>query len=302
MGGGVYSDIYTQISIEPGSYSEVVDGVKKTLESNVTVTGNRGDLGAGIAVEVDMGLSGGAELSGNQNGDDIRIGKGLRIVCGALTYKKPVGVSFFEFYYPNTELITSGFGANNKGRPEQYFFCPDPAVKVNATSAENGAVKLNLNMEKTVVEVFEKGNLTKTEEFDSPEEAWTAAKNYCKKNYFELLYEVNDRTNRAGAHDFYPKYQTKRSDFDDWYDAIVDTVEGDEQNKGKYTHNSMWFRGAFWVGEAILHEDYKVRITLGSDWKVYGSQTIDWFTDPTFIEPSSIPARRCFAIMWFFLI
>lgn len=279
-GGGVYSGGDASLTVEPGSYSEVVDGVKKTLESGVTVTNNLAASGCGIYCGSDLPLSGAAEINGNDHNDDIRLENGKKLICGALTYKKAIGVAVEGLEASGAYMLTSGFGANNTGLPEKYFFCPDKSVKLNVTAAQNGEIRLNKNMQKTTVEVTENGKLTKIEEFDSPAQAWDAAKSYCKKNYFELLYEYNDRSNRAGQ-DFYPKYQTKRGDFDDWYEDVVGGIEDDETNKGKKRHYDLFYRGALWIGEGILREKHNVKITLGSDWDVYGSQTIDWFTDIT---------------------
>ena len=297
FGGGVSSAIYTKITIEPGSYNEVVDGVKKTLESGVTITKNRGTYGAGISSEVDLALSGAAELSGNENGDDLRVGKGLRIVCGALTYKTPFGVSFFEFYAPNTEVITTGWGANNTGRPDQYFFCPDRSVKMNATAAQNGEIKLNLDMKKTVVEVFEKGILTKTEEFDSPADALRKAASYATPCWYSfndpqmrefsetfsladlepsdslterLLPAKQEAKAKIKGYEMYTQY------FDDWYKAILNrgqTIDIYGDIAGRYsvlkgmTDAQKYAASGYGHWDGSLQDDCQVKVTFGANLK-----------------------------------
>ena len=280
FGGGVYSAIYCEFTIRSGSYTEVVDGVKKTLESNVTVTDNQAAFGCGIYSGCGLALSGAAAINGNDHNDDLRMESGLKITCGALTYTTPIGVSIEGLEASKAYTFTSGFGANNTGLPEKYFFCPDRSVTMNLTSAQNGELKLNKEMQKTVVEVYENGRLTKIEEFDSPADAWTAAKKNCKKNKIDFSHPESQLSNK-GAESLYPKYQTKNSDFEDWFDYTISGIEDDENNVGKKRHHDEFFTGSLELSDATLQDTYRVKITLGSDWVFTGSQSVDRLCDVT---------------------
>ena len=279
FGGGVYSAIDSELTVRPGSYTEVVDGVKKTLESNVTVNKNRAACGAGIFSEADLALSGAAELSGNENDDDIRMDSGLKITCGALTYTTPIGVSVEGLEAAASYTFTSGFGANNKELAEKYFFCPDRSVTLKLTSAQNGEIRLNKDMQKTVVEFYEKGSLVKIEEYDSPADAWTAA-GKCEKNPVHFSFENAEKANGAGK-DWWPKYRTDSGQFKKWLDNVVEIIEDNENNVGKKRNHDGFYTGSLQMSDMTLLKDHTVKITLGSDWVFTGSQSIDRLCDVT---------------------
>lgn len=280
FGGGVFNDPDATITIVPGSYTEVVDGVKKTLESNVTVTDNQAAAGCGIYSGSDLSLSGAAEINGNDHNDDLRMESGLKITCGALTYTTPIGVSIEGLEASKAYTFTSGFGANNTGLPKKYFFCPDRAVTLNITSAQNGELRLNRGMKKTVVEVFEKGSLTKIEEFDSPAKAWTAAKKYCVKNPIHCSFESAEKANSAGK-DWWPKYRTDSGQFKKWRDNILDIMEQYETGEGLRHKPAPEIRASLEISEVTLLKDHTVKVTLGSDWVFTDSQSVDHLCDVT---------------------
>ena len=287
LGGGIFNHDGGTLIIETESYEDTVDGIQQMVTSNVTVTGNRADKGAGIYSDGGrFSLSGAPVLSGNDKNDDICLTKNGKISCGALDFKTPVGVTFSENDTLTEFVFTENYSANNPGKTGDLFFSPKDAVRMFQTAAENSELRL-VKTGKTVVEAYEKGKLVFIGEYDTPQKAWDASGSYRKKND----YYFNDATMRRYAADrarvFNPNYKTDPSQFNDWmYRYSGPGWYGTNvENKKEFFEDCDWItpqvQAEYWYWDGYLKDDYKVKITLGSDWSFTTRQIVDRFCDIT---------------------
>ena len=257
-GGGVYSAAGAKLAVRNGSYSKLENGKTVKAPTNVTVTENKASQGSGVYCAGELSIAGSAEFSGNQNNDDIYLADGVKIVLGALSYQKPAGLSTGSS--AKNTVVTEGFGANNTGKLEQYFFSSDTSAYMRLTSVENGEVELQKNPN-TIMEVYEKGKLINIIECDTPSTAWEQIAKYAKANPYYFL-DAQSRSNSSWASGRYPNWAT--SDFVDWYDTMQGQIG--LYDVETYLSKDPYVWAGYEIWEGYLKEDSQIKIILGSDW------------------------------------
>ena len=259
-GGGVYSAENATLELLDGSYNKLENGKTVKTPTSVTVTGNTADTGSGIYSGNAMSLSGGAELSGNLNGDDIYLADKVKITLGVLSFQKPAGLTTAG---SGNTVVTEGFGANNTGSLSRYFFSADTSAFIRLTVIENGEVVLQ-KKPNTFLEVYEQGNLTQIIECDTPSTAWSLVSKYAKPNEYYFK-DANSRISADKAYDQFPKWAA--GDFIGWYDTVQNQIEPVEMQLFPTSSSTDPFvQAGYGIWEGYLKEDSQVKIILGSDW------------------------------------
>ncbi len=169
-GGGVYSK--GSLVIKDGASVRKVGSKSYETKTVPVITGNKASAkGSGVYNAGNMHIEGEISLDGNTNNDDVYLTSGKTIDCGKMAQKKPFGISGAGTYH----FLTSGFTANNSGKPEDYFFSSVGGVRLQYVAVNSGELCLN-SIAKTTVEVFDNGKLTFSNTYQSPDDAWDALK------------------------------------------------------------------------------------------------------------------------------
>ena len=174
-GAGIYNSDGTLI-IKQGSYSVTELSQLKTYKTNVKITNNTATAnGSGIYSSSVLKIQDSPSISGNQNDDDIYLSYGKKItITGKLADIPKIGVKAEG----SDAVITSGYSSYQTEDPGSLFKSVTSGAVVRMTSASKGEVMLRTST-KTLLEVFsvrgvalKAANLTKREEFNTPQEAW----------------------------------------------------------------------------------------------------------------------------------
>ena len=236
IGAGVYNAKGGTLNVQGVKYEISKGAVKYQIYDNVKIKNNNPKvIGGGIASYGTLNIKDAPVIEDN-NDDDLYIPNTNKItIAGALTdergEKAHVGLKTDET--PQAQF-TQGFSANNPNNTVDDFFFGDGAFMLssNLFDGETEAVLKNAN--KTVVQVFKEGKLTKTEEFDKPQEAWDRAYNYAEASNG---YNTNEIGEKYG---FFKNGSLFYLD----YEGLIEAL-----NNYKF------------------NEICRVEITLGSDWE-----------------------------------
>lgn len=240
IGGGVFNAKGATLSIYEGKYEIAKGAIKYSIVDNLKMTDNNATESAcGIYNEGTLNLKGAPVIKDN-NDSDLYLAKGVKInVNGSLVGQMGAKA---EVYYKSAEdnvVITNGFGANNKYKTVDTYFKADSGKLIRGNEASGNLEAMLKDGKKTLVQVFMAGQLTKTEEYDSPQTAWDKALSYATErdntDFVSELYE-------AMGLDPNNPYTFDIEDYD-----MAELVEFLEEMKNA--------------------EMCRVEITLGSDWE-----------------------------------
>ena len=177
-GGGIYNSTGCTVTVQEGSYIKTVGNLSKTIVDNVKITENTAaDFGCGIFNAGEFYISGSPTFSGNEsNGSPVDIycaaGKHLTL-NGKLSLSEKVTL---QGCGEDPEIIRN-YNKYNTASPKDLFRA---AVKGESLIlGTSGEIRIK-NTSDTIVQVYSKNKLVKSETYEDPGTAWDAAVKYAE--------------------------------------------------------------------------------------------------------------------------
>lgn len=240
IGGGVYNAEGGTLNIQECKYEISKGAVNYTIVDNIKISNNIAtETGSGFANKGTLNMKGAPVIKDNENSDlYLYSGKKINVTSSLTGQKKAKADVYVSSEVSNVE-ITSGFGANNAYLTVDTFFKANSGKIIKGSKSSGNLEGMIKDGTKTLVQVFEAGQLTKSEEYDNPQTAWDKAISY-----------ANSRDNREFIKELYEAMGVDPNN--PYSDELMDT---DMQELIEF------------LEEMKNAEMCRVEITLGSDWE-----------------------------------
>lgn len=188
-GGGIVNETGKTMTVKERVYEKQIGANTTEIPVNVTVTENYADDGKshGICNNGTINIQDAPAISNNGGGEnDLYISYGKKLnVTGELRNTKKINVMSAG----TNPVITTGYSTCNTKSPDHFFSVPDHSAVVQLSSAANGEVMLKTDTKTTVI-VYQNDKITKREEYDSPDKAWSKVNEYGKQTDQNVRVEV----------------------------------------------------------------------------------------------------------------
>ena len=196
-GGGVYNATGGTITFNDSVYSKQVGNNTTEIPMSADITGNYAEdnKSHGICNCGTVNIEGSPNISENE-GNDIYCSYGKKLnITGELDIDAPIGIQAGG----TNPTFTSGFKTNIGGDPSDYFTSTNTEASLQLDSEGEAMLKTD---EKTKVVVYENATMTKSEEYDSFSDAWSAADSYAQYDNGKTRVEVTLGSDWSGDQRF----------------------------------------------------------------------------------------------------
>lgn len=278
-GGGIYNAEGATLNMQETVYETKKGAITYKIVDNIDINHNRKyNSGAGVANYGTLNIKGAPSIDNNYN-SDLYLANNTKInVNGSLEGTKGASARIGIIADNENIVVTSGFGAANPGKMIDEYFFSDTSVILNGDPQGKTLEAKLRSSAKTVVQIFEKGSLRDTEEFDDPLKAWQYADS-----------RIAGQSNSYSYSDFIKSLSDEMKK--DLGSIVVDRDEKQEAKEffysigdalGLYSGQAQrdLISRALW--EYRYQEDLRAEITLGSDWEYderlnadFGSVVVD---------------------------
>ena len=259
-GGGVYNAAGATVNFQETSYEIKKGAITYKIVDNISIDHNRMyKAGAGFYNCGTVNMKGAPNIDNNYS-SDLHLTKDTVInVTGSLEGTKGATARVGIIADNEGIMVTTGFGSNNSGkRIDEYFFSDTSVVLSDYISGSSDEAKL-YSSNKTLVQEFRKGVLTKTQEYDDPMSAWQGASAMAEPgatgySYYNFIAYMSDEAAK------------------DLKDIVNDNAttqffEGIGEFFGIISRTKERDLVARYLWNYRYNEAQRVEITLGSDWE-----------------------------------